>query len=78
MDEVRSGGSVMSQSDLRLHFGLGSAKLVDQMEVLWPTTGKREQFTKLEANQILTVREGEGIIKSQKVSAPEGAANRGQ
>ncbi|MBS1850085.1 MAG: CRTAC1 family protein [Acidobacteria bacterium] len=74
MDEVRSGGSVMSQNDLRLHFGVGMAKQIDQIEVRWPTTGQREQFTKVEANQILTIREGEGIIKSQKV--PAGAARR--
>ena len=36
MDEVRSGGSYLSQNDLRLHFGLGSARRVDTVEIDWP------------------------------------------
>jgi hypothetical protein len=63
MDEVHSGASVMSQSDLRLHFGLGKAESVDLIEVKWPTTQKLERFTQVKANQILTIREGDGIIK---------------
>jgi enediyne biosynthesis protein E4 len=62
MDEVHSGGSVMSQSDLRLHFGLGMAETVDIVEVKWPTTQKIERFTQVKANQILTIREGSGIV----------------
>src|SRR5216683_1495078 len=62
MDEVHSGASVMSQSDLRLHFGVGRAQTIDVLEVKWPTTQKVEQFTKVKANQILTIREGSGII----------------
>ncbi len=69
MNEVASGGSVMSQSDLRLHFGLGEAKVVDLIEVKWPTTEKVEKFTHVEANQILTIREGAGIIKTEKAKA---------
>jgi hypothetical protein len=63
MDEVHSGASVMSQSDLRLHFGLGKAESVDAIEVKWPTTQKVERFTQVKANQIVTIREGAGIIK---------------
>ncbi len=66
VDEVNSGTSVMSQNDLRLHFGLGQAKTVDLIEVKWPTTQKIEKFTNVETNQILTIREGEGIIKTEK------------
>ena len=40
MNEVHSGTSVMSQSDLRLHFGLGKAAEADVIEVKWPTTQK--------------------------------------
>jgi hypothetical protein len=61
MDEVHSGTSVMSQSDLRLHFGLGKAQIVVLIEVKWPTTQKIERFTQVKANQILTIREGSGI-----------------
>jgi hypothetical protein len=63
---VHSGTSVMSQSDLRLHFGLGKSELVDAIEVKWPTTQKIERFTKVKANQILTIREGEGILSPTK------------
>ena len=69
INEVHSGDSVMSQSDLRLHFGLGQAKTVDLIEVKWPTTQKVEKFTRVEANQILTIREGAGIVKAEKARA---------
>jgi hypothetical protein len=62
MDEVHSGTSVMSQSDLRLHFGLGKVETVDLIEVKWPTTQKVEKFTQIKANQIITIREGGGKI----------------
>jgi enediyne biosynthesis protein E4 len=62
MDEVHSGDSVMSQSDLRLHFGLGKAETVDLIEVKWPTTQKTEKFAQVKTNQIITIREGDGIV----------------
>jgi hypothetical protein len=64
MAEVQSGASVMSQNDLRLHFGLGASAVVDAIEVKWPTTQKVERFEKVKANQILTIREGDGIISA--------------
>lgn len=64
MAEVQSGASVMSQNDLRLHFGLGASKIVDAIEVKWPTTQKIERFEKVKPNQILTIREGDGIISA--------------
>jgi hypothetical protein len=67
MNEVASGTSVMSQSDLRLHFGLGEAKVADSIQVKWPTTQKVEKFTHIEVNQILTIREGMGITKVEKI-----------
>jgi hypothetical protein len=66
MNEVSSGGSVMSQSDLRLQFGLGQARLVDLLEIRWPTTQKIESFKKMEANQFLSIKEGAGIIKQER------------
>jgi hypothetical protein len=71
IDEVHTGTSVMSQSDLRLHFGLGDSPQVDLIEVTWPTTQKVEKFTNIPANQFLTVKEGSGIVKREK---PNGAA----
>ena len=66
MDEVHSGTSVMSQSDLRLHFGVGAAHIIDAIEIKWPTTQKVERFTQVKPNQILTIREGEGIVATYK------------
>lgn len=68
MNEVASGGSVMSQSDFRLHFGIGHTQKVDLIEIKWPTTWKIERFTNLDANQILTIKEGAGIVKAEKAS----------
>ena len=75
IDEVHSGGSVMSQSDLRLHFGLGKASIVNVIEVKWPTTQKIEKFTNVKANQILTIREGSGIVHTIKPEQGEKEAN---
>jgi hypothetical protein len=36
LQEVRSGGSYLSQSDLRLHFGLGKSTQIDTLEIQWP------------------------------------------
>ena len=66
IDEVHSGSSVMSQSDLRLHFGVGKSQIIDLIEVKWPTTQKIERFTKVPANQILTIREAHGITSTFK------------
>ncbi len=62
IDEVHSGSSVMSQGDLRLHFGVGKAQVISSIEVKWPTTQKVEKFTQIKPNQILTIREGAGIV----------------
>lgn len=69
MDEVSSGTSVMSQNDLRLHFGLGKLDVIDAIEIKWPTTQKLERFPNVKANQILTIREGDGIISTWKPPA---------
>ena len=69
MDEVHSGTSVMSQSDLRLHFGLGQSTQIDLIEVKWPTTQKVEKFTNVPPNQFLTIKEGAGIVKREKYAA---------
>jgi hypothetical protein len=66
MDEVNSGTSVMSQNDLRLHFGVGNVGTIDAIEVKWPTTQKVERFTQVKVNQILTIREGAGIVGTTK------------
>ena len=56
VQEVYAGDSYLSHSDWRLHFGLGSAKIVDEIEIKWPN-GKVEKKTKIAANQILKIIE---------------------
>jgi hypothetical protein len=73
MEEVISGSSFLSQSDLRLHFGLGQAKAVDLMEVIWPS-GLKESFRSVPANQVVTVEEGRGIVKTQTFPARAGGS----
>ena len=66
MDEVRSGGSYLSQNDLRLHFGLGKATKVDRVEVRWPS-GPTEVFTGLEVDRFYSVLEGSGVVDRAKL-----------
>ena len=64
LEEVISGGSYLSQSDLRLHFGLGSHERLDRAEIRWPN-GKEETLTNLAADRFYVVREGEGVVSSK-------------
>jgi enediyne biosynthesis protein E4 len=59
IDEVRSGSSYISQNDLRVHFGLGSATKVDSVEIRWPS-GLVERFEDLPVDAIHTLKEGSG------------------
>jgi enediyne biosynthesis protein E4 len=70
-DEIHSGGSYLSQNDLRLHFGLGSAKKIDSVEVRWPS-GKTETLSDLAADQFYAVLEGQGIVAPEKVRPAPG------
>ena len=55
-DEIRSGSSYESQNDLRLHFGLGTNDLVEQIRIRWPG-GDVETIQGVPANQSLTIEE---------------------
>src|SRR6185369_16006568 len=55
-DEVRSGGSYLSQSDLRLHFGLGNSRQVERVEISWPS-GATEVLRAIEADRSYCVKE---------------------
>jgi enediyne biosynthesis protein E4 len=60
-DQLLSGGSYLSQSDLRIHFGLAGHDRVDKAEVTWPS-GKVETLTNLVADRFYKVKEGQGIV----------------
>jgi hypothetical protein len=59
VQEVRSGSSYLSSSDLRLHFGMGVNTHVDAIEVRWPN-GETEQFPGTNVDRFLTLTEGTG------------------
>ena len=63
IDEVRSGGSYISQNDLRIHFGLGQAEKVDLLEIHWPS-GQLDTMKDIKPNQLIYVKEGEGIVRT--------------
>ena len=63
VQEVRSGGSFCSQSDLRLHFGLGTAKEA-QVQVRW-LGGAEETLEHVPANRLVVVQQGKGIISQE-------------
>ena len=54
--EVTSGSSSLSQNMLPVHFGLGRAKIIDSIEIVWPS-GVRQIFANVDPNQRLTVTE---------------------
>jgi enediyne biosynthesis protein E4 len=60
-DEVHSGGSYLSQNDLRIHFGLANATRIDKVQIYWPS-GQSEILTNLTADQHYAVVEGKGIV----------------
>ena len=70
MGEVRSGGSYLSQSDLRLHFGLGDTKRIDKVEVLWPN-GISQVFQDVPANCFYHLKQG-GVLTLAHVTQPPG------
>jgi enediyne biosynthesis protein E4 len=64
-DEVRSGGSFLSQNDMRIHFGLGQAEKVDRIVIRWPS-GQTETLQNLPADRFYAVKEEEGVVPAEK------------
>lgn len=56
VQEVRSGGSYLSQNDFRLHFGLGAATAIDQIEIRWPS-GVAQKLSSQKPDSLITIRE---------------------
>jgi len=63
VQELMSQTSFLSANDPRLHFGLGAAATAD-VEIRWPM-GTVEKFPGLAAGQLVTIREGQGIVKGR-------------
>ena len=73
IDEVRSGGSFISQNDFRVHFGLGKA-VVASLSVRWPD-GKSETVPNIASSQVITVQQGKGIVRKQPFARPHGSSD---
>ena len=65
-DEIHSGGSYLSQNDLRVHFGLGSATKIDTLEINWPS-GAVDTVKDLQVDKFYAVLEGKGIVFPEQV-----------
>ena len=65
--EIHSGGSYLSQNDLRVHFGLGSAAKIDSLEVVWPS-GATDEAKDLAADRFYSVLEGKGIVPREQIA----------
>src|SRR5262249_33529452 len=74
--EVRSGSSYLSQNDLRLHFGLGAATRIEELQVRWPN-GNTESFQSLNADTIYTIVEGSGVRDTEALPQPKATARAG-
>ena len=64
--QVLSGGSYLSQNDLRVHFGLGAATKIDSVEIHWPS-GQTEVLKDLDADKFYSVLEGKGIVPAEQI-----------
>ena len=72
-EEIHSGGSYLSQNDLRVHFGLGSTTKVESVEIRWPS-GATETLKNLAADNFYAVLEGKGIVSPQQIGPASKAA----
>ncbi len=61
-DERKGGMSYQSAQDPRLHFGLGNHATVDSLDIIWPS-GIKTKLLNLKSNQIITVKEGVGLLE---------------
>jgi hypothetical protein len=76
IDEVRSGGGYFAQNDLRVHFGIGSATKIDLLEIRWPS-GVVDTLKDIQPNQLVYVKEGEGIVRKESFASSVKKRGRG-
>jgi enediyne biosynthesis protein E4 len=76
-EEIRSGGSYLSQSDTRVHFGLGKVNTIDSLEIRWPS-GKVDTFHDLAADKFYSVLEGQGIVPAESIRPRKASTARPQ
>ena len=76
IDEVRSGGGYFAQNDLRVHFGIGNASKIDLLEIRWPS-GVVDTLKDIQPNQLVYVKEGEGIVRKESFASSVKKQGRG-
>ena len=64
VEQAKGGMSYMSASDPRIHFGLGKRAKIASLEITWPS-GQVDRLTNIPINQIITVKEGAGVVPRQ-------------
>jgi len=69
MREISGGGSYLSQSDLRVHFGLGAATKIDKLEISWPS-GQQQAFRDFPANRFYSIHEEKDELAREAISKP--------
>ena len=65
-EEIHSGGSYLSQNDLRVHFGLATTAKVDSVEIHWPS-GATETIKDLASDKFYSVLEGKGVVPFEEI-----------
>ena len=70
-DQAKGGSSYMSASDPRIHFGLGKREKIGSLEITWPS-GTVDKLASVPINQIITVKEGAGMVPGSFPKVVEG------
>ena len=70
-DQAKGGSSYMSASDPRIHFGLGKREKIESLEITWPS-GTVDKLASVPINQIITVKEGVGMVPGSFPKVVEG------
>ena len=73
---VRSGSSYCSQSELPISLGLGAARRAESLTIDWPS-GTKTTLRNVDANQILTIQESQGIARRQPLRLPPAVQGSG-
>ena len=64
--EVSSGGS-FGASPLMQHIGIGKARQIASIEVIWPTSGTRQEFNNVAPNQFIEIKELEKTYVKRRI-----------
>jgi enediyne biosynthesis protein E4 len=70
-DELHSGGSYLSQNDLRIHFGIGTATKIERVEIRWPS-GAIDTLQNLEPDKFYAALEGKGLVPLEHIRPSAG------